>query len=281
MPREAMLHKAAVAALVLLLAGATGCSSMSRKFTFMRPDVSRKSMTQVAPDYDVRPDKRGAATLAASERVMLANARLRTGEIDQAETEARAALKQDPKSADAHTILAIIAGQRGQGAQAGVHYAKAAELAPRSGIVLNNYGAWLCENGRAAESLDWFDRALADPGYGSPASAQANAGACALKAGQAPRAERDLRLALEREPGNATALAAMAQLEFDAGRYLQARAFCERRLAAAPASADVLALAARIERQLGDNAAAARYTQQMTSQFPPAAQTQAGDRGTP
>lgn len=274
-----MPRKAATVALLALVLAAAGCSSMSRKFTFMRPDVSRKSVTQVAPDYDVRPSKRGSASLAASERLMLANARLRSGEIDQAETDAKAALKQDPKSADAHTILAIVAGQRGQDAQAGGHYAKAAELAPRSGIVLNNYGAWLCENGRAGESLGWFDRALADPGYGSPASAQANAGACALKAGQPARAERDLRQALQREPDNATALAAMAQVEFDAARYLQARAFSERRIAAAPATPEVLGLASRIEQKLGDTKAAARYTQQMTSQFPAATGAPSGEGG--
>lgn len=276
-----MPRKAAAVVVVALLVAATGCSSMSRKFTFMRPEVSRKGVTQVAPDYDVRPSRRGAARMAASERLMLANARLRTGEVGLAETEAKAALKQDPKSADAHTILAIVAGQRGQDAQAGGYYAKAAELAPRSGIVLNNYGAWLCENGRAGESLDWFDRALADPGYGSPASALANAGACALKAGQPARAERDLRQALQREPDNATALAAMAQAEFDAARYLQARAFSERRIAAAPATGDVLRLASRIEQKLGDTNAAARYTRQMTSQFPDATDAPSGERGQP
>ncbi len=264
--------------LVLALVAATGCASMSRKFTFMRPDVSRKSVTQVAPDYDVKPDKRGSARLAVSERMQLANARLRAGQFDQAETEAKAVLKLDPKSADAYSVLGLVADQRGQQAQAGVHYAKAAELAPRNGSLLNNYGAWLCGNGRAGESLDWFDRALADPGYGTPASAQANAGACAVKAGQPARAERDLRLALQREPANATALGAMTQLEFDAGRYLQARAFSERRIAAAPADADVLRLASRIEQKLGDTPAAARYMQQSTSQGPSAADVQAGDR---
>lgn len=275
-----------VAAVACVLVLATGCSSMSRKFTFMRPDVSRKGVTQVAPDYDIRGEgNRRTANMAASERLMLANARLRAGEYDQAEAEARAALKQDPKSSDAHTVLALVAGARGQDAQAGPHYAKAAELAPRSGIAANNYGAWLCGNGRAAESLAWFDRALADPAYGSPASARANAGSCALQAGDPVRAERDLRAALQATPDNPTALAAMAQLEFSMGRYLQARAFSERRLAAAPANADVLRLASRIEDKLGDTTAAARYMQQASSQGAgggsPAAAAQNANGGRP
>ncbi|REN20808.1 type IV pilus biogenesis/stability protein PilW, partial [Mycobacterium tuberculosis] len=80
--------------------------------------------------------------------------------------------------------LAAIAAQRGNDAEAGQLYAKAAELGPERGDVLNNYGAWLCAHGRPAESLVWFDRALQAPGYTTPASALANAGGCALDAGQ-------------------------------------------------------------------------------------------------
>jgi type IV pilus assembly protein PilF len=258
-------------ATVMLVSGlvfATGCASMSRKFTFMRPDLSRRDFTRTAPEYDIRPDRKGQAALDARGRLMLADQRLRAGQYDQAEVEARAALKLDPKSARAHTILAVVADSKGQPAQAGGHYAKAAALSPADGSMLNNYGAWLCSNGRAAESIAWFDRALAAPGYATPASARANAGACAVDAGQPQRAERDLRLALTQQPGNPAALAAMARLAFDAGRYMEARAFSERRLAAAPAAADNLRLASQIEQKLGDNAASARYLQQLSAQFP-------------
>lgn len=263
-----MMRLRSAAAVVLLAAvAAGGCTSMSRKFTFMRPEISRKDSRQVAPDYNVRPDdkaRRGGQT--ARDRVALAEQRMRAGRFDEAEAEARAALKADPKSPDAYTILAVLADERGQAAQAGGYYAKAAELAPGRGGVLNNYGAWLCGNGRAAESLAWFDRALADPSYPTPASARANAGACALDAGQDARADRDLRMALAQDPSNATALAAMARSAYRAGRYLEARAFSERRLAVAAPTAEILRLASQIEQKLGDNRAAARYTQQMAAQ---------------
>lgn len=265
----------ALALVAVLLAG---CASMSRKFTFMRPDVSRKDYRQVAPDYNVRADKGRSNALAARDRVALAEQRLRTGEYADAETQARAALKADPNSVEAHTILAMVAEQRGQSAQAGGYYSKAAELAPNRGSALNNYGAWLCGNGRAAESLGWFDRALADPAYATPAAARANAGACAADAGQTARAERDLRMALSQDPDNPTALAAMARNEFGAGRYFEARAFSERRLAAAAPTAEILRLASQIEQKLGDNQAAARYMQQLAAQFPSGA-VQAGEAG--
>lgn len=263
-----MRPEARVAIVVALAAGTVaGCSSMSRKFTFMRPDLSNPKYERTAPEYNLRPDKRRGA-VDALDRLALAQQRLQAGQVAEAEAEARAALKADPKSADAYAMLGLISDRQGRREQAGAAYAKAAELAPGRGATANNYGAWLCANGRAAEALPWFDRALADPGYATPAAARANAGACALDAGQPARADRDLRMALALEPDNPTALAAMARSEYAAGRYFEARAFSERRLDAAPPNPDVLQLASQIERKLGDNQAAARYLQQIAA--PPA-----------
>ena len=251
----------ATAAMLLL----AGCS----RLTFVKPNLKRHGDRPITPEYNIRDDD--AATkgrMVAGDRVAMAEQRLRAGQLDAAETEVKAALKADPKSADAYTLMGMIEEQRGLSALAGSHYAKAAELAPDRGPQLNNYGAWLCGNGRAAESLAYFDRALADPAYATPAAAMANAGSCALTAGQTVRADRDLRSALTLDPANPVALAGMAENEFRAGRYFQARAFSERRLAAASATRQVLQLASQIEQKLGDTAAAARYVQRMRAEFP-------------
>ena len=165
-------------------------------------------------------------------------------------------------------LLAGIDERRGRTQRAGESFRRAAEQAPQRGDILNNYGAWLCQQGRPAESLVWFDRALQAPGYATPAESQANAGGCALDAGQFERAERDLRAALATLPGNPVALEAMAQLSFRQGRFMEARAFAERRIAAAPATRSVLQLASQIEARLGDRAASDRYLQRIRQEFP-------------
>jgi type IV pilus assembly protein PilF len=71
-----------------------------------------------------------------------------------------------------------------------------------------------------------------------------------------------------RLPGNPVALEAMAQLSFRQGRYMEARAFAERRIAAAPATRSVLQLASQIEARLGDRAASDRYLQRIRQEFP-------------
>lgn len=236
-----------------------------------------KGSEQIAPDYSYSDSEATKKRVLVRDTLGLASQRFASGDLAEAEKQANKALKLDPASADAYTLLGAIAARRGQVAQAGAHYRRAAELAPERGEVLNNYGAWLCANGYPAEALIWFDRALAVPNYRTPASALANAGGCALKSGQSERAERDLRRALQIEPKNAYALASMAEYQYAQGQYFEARAFAERRLAAAPADASVLQLAARIEERLGDRAAASRYQQRLRAEFPQAAISSTGE----
>lgn len=270
-PRKASLPQ--VAAACIVVAGTlAGCS----RLTFIKPSTDRGDYDQVAPDYDVREDPGEAKRTLARERASAAAEALRGGDLAQASQLARQALDGDRSLAPAHTVLAIVAERQGQAKEAGEHYAAAAKLAPTQGTVLNNYGVWLCAAGKPAEALPYFDRALADHGYPTPAAALANAGTCALRAGQATRAERDLRNALAIDPAEATALAGLARLEFAAGDYLQARAFSERRLSAAAATPEVLQLASQIEQKLGDAAASARYVQRMRDEFP---QSQQAPRG--
>jgi type IV pilus assembly protein PilF len=264
---------------VLLLALFVLAGAACSRLTFVKPKLERGEYTQVAPDYQVREDAQDQKSIAALNAIGMAGQLLQQGQVEEAEVQARSAVAADPKSGDAHTILAVVLQQRGKGVEAGTEYAKAVALDPQRGTVLNNYAVWLCGNGRAAESLPLFDRALGDPSYPTPATALANAGACGLTAGQPAYADPRLRKALELDPGNAVALAALADSEYRAGHYLEARAFSERRLAAAPATREVLQLASQIEQKLGDTAAAARYVQRIKAEFPEKQTVPPGDTG--
>ncbi|MFT3762439.1 MAG: type IV pilus biogenesis/stability protein PilW [Pseudoxanthomonas sp.] len=264
-----MRLREALALAVALSLAATACS----RLTFIRAPSKIERYESKSPTYSVHDSEQTKRRMATRERLQLATQRLQGGDVATAEREAKLVLKDDPNSSGAHTILAVVAQGRGEQKAAGEHYRRAAELAPADGGSLNNYGAWLCGNGYPAEALVWFDRAIAAPGYATPGAALANAGGCALKAGQYERAGRDLRKALEYDPTNAYALASMAESEYRQGRYFEARAFTERRLAAAPANPGVLQLASSIEEALGDKAAASRYAQRLRAEFPDAANT--------
>lgn len=266
-------HKLWLLLMALVLA-TTGCS----RLTFIKPKMERKDGEEIAPSYQVKDSPEVRQRMEAERAMALATQRLQSDDLDGAERAVRAAQKAAPQSADVQTLLAVLADRHGQAKQAGEHYRRATELAPGRGAEQNNYGVWLCANGFPAEALVWFDRALQDSDYETPAAALANAGGCAAQAGQHERAERDLRQALTLDPGNAYALGAMAENEYRAGRYFEARAFVERRLAAASATADVLKLASQIEERLGDRTAAGRYVQQLRAEFPDASDAQTGGK---
>jgi len=254
--------------IAILLAGACVALAACSRLTFVKPSTERGDYDRVAPEYTIERDDRAADRAQAHAQAQVAGEALREERLADAVRAAEAALALDPGSSEAHTLLGMAAERQGRDAQAGKHYARAVELSPNRGVPLNNYAAWLCRHGREAESLPLFQRALADPGYATPAAALANGGTCALRAGQPKLAERALRSALEYDPGNVVALDALARLSFEGGDHLQARAFSQRRLAAAPATAQVLLLASQIEQKLGDSAASARYVQRIRAEFP-------------
>lgn len=266
----------AVVVFAAIVFGASACN----RLTFIKPNMERKGFEDTSPKYDFS-DKRkaGGGESAARGRVLSAQRHLEAGDVPKARDELKQALKFDPKSAEAYSLMAVLAERDGKNAEAGGYYRKAAELAPTRGAALNNYGVWLCANQRANEAMGYFDRALADAAYSSPGVALANSGACADQLGQGERADRDLRLALSLDPNNTMALGAMAKRQLRLGNAFEARAFSERRLAAGPISYEALMTASQIEQKLGDTAAAARYVQRMRAEFPDAQGSESGDGG--
>lgn len=261
-----MARYEAILAALLGAALLAGCSQLER-LTIIRPSAHIRSTTQVAPTYDVS-GRRGQRTDDAYQLMASATDYFQRGEYDQSERLLQQALHIPSAAADANTMLGMIADVRGQAAKAGKYYEAATVAAPNGAAYANNYGKWLCANGQPAKSLAWFERALGNPAYTTPVASLSNAGECAQRSGQTDRAERYWRAALGMDPKALPALAGMAQLEFDRGNYLDARAFSERWLALAPSDPAGLRLAATTEQKLGDNAAASRYLSRLQALSP-------------
>ena len=272
-------HRPRGMALVVIAVAVILASTACSRLTFVKPDLSRRSMTRTAPEVHMTPDSYDSPSAKARLLVQQGQVALSQGDLVEAGKAADKAIKTAPDDAAAHTLAALVADRRGDATVAGKHYRRAVDLAPRQGGMANNYGTWLCGNGQARESLEWFDRALSDPAYRTPAIAMANSGACAADAGDDAHSARYLAGALELDPENPVALAAMAEREFRAGDAFRARAFSQRRLAAAPADRRSLVLASQIENKLGDTKAAERYVQRLRGEFPGAPGSGNGESG--
>ena len=205
---------------------------------------------------------------AAETNVRLGQGYLAQGKLDLARDKLLRALELDPRSVDAHTVIAVLYERIGDVDRARVHYRRAAELAPESGDVQNNYATFLCKRGEYAEADKLFARALADPFYKTPAVALSNRGACALSAGQVEAAEESLRRAVQLAPDMPDALYGLARATYQRGDYLRARAFVQRYEATGRAGADGLWLGYEVERKLGNVRGANEYRQRLLAQFP-------------
>jgi type IV pilus assembly protein PilF len=95
-----------------------------------------------------------------------------------------------------------------------------------------------------------------------------NAGKCAADAGDLAKAEAYLRSGLNLAADDKRLLEQMVRLKVRQNDLMGARAFFQRREALGPPSAEMLALAIRIEQGTGDAAAAERYRRQLQSQHP-------------
>lgn len=192
----------------------------------------------------------------------------RQGRFDIAQEKLLKAIEQDDRYAPARTAMAYVLTQIGDAEGAEREYRKALALDPNDAGTHNNFGVFLCARGKTAEADKEFRTALADRNYGTPAAAWTNAGVCAQKAGDTARAEENFRQALKIDPEFPDALARIAVLTARKSDWLRTRAFLQRYERVATLTPELLLVAARTERALGDEAAARRHEQKLLREFP-------------
>jgi type IV pilus assembly protein PilF len=192
----------------------------------------------------------------------------RQGDYVLAEDKLKRAIEQDQRYAPAHMVYGFVLARRGRPAEAEAQYRIGLGLDPNDAGAHNQFGAFLCEQGRYAEGDKQFQIALRDASYVSPESVWANAGVCARRAGDLPRAEENLRQALKIQPEYAEALAQIADIAFQKQDWLRTRAFVQRYERVGPPRPELLYAAAIAERELGDTTAAGRYEAKLLRDFP-------------
>lgn len=212
---------------------------------------------------------------AARVRVELGQRYMQQGKLELAMENLQKALEYDANYVDAHTVIGALFERMGKMKEAGDHYARAAELAPKSGPANNNYGQFLCASGRYDEAQKYFVRAMDDPFFKSPDGLYTNAGTCLLEHGNGrlDEAQNDFRKALEINPNNALALYEMAKLLYAKNDYFHARAFISRFESLGQPSPEALLLARNIEVKLDHADSARDYAQRLHEQFPDSEQT--------
>lgn len=198
---------------------------------------------------------------------------MRQGQNETALNRLERALAADSRYAPAHDAMALLRARLGQNDKAEMHFKRSLEIDPQSSGALNNYGQFLCRTGRPDQAYGLFEKAVANPLYGTPEVAYANAGLCALAANDVERAESQFRAALQADPRLPVALLQMARISYDQQNYMSARGYLQRYTQAADHSAQSLWLGVRVERELGDNDAVSSYALTLKNNFPDSEET--------
>jgi type IV pilus assembly protein PilF len=212
---------------------------------------------------------------ASAVNVQLGIGYLQQNKLELASEKLSKAIKQNPDSASAHNAYAILQDRLKQYDLAEYHYKKATELDPKDSQAANNYGAFLCRNGRELEAEKYFIQATKNPLYKTPEYAYTNAAICLLKIDRVEPAREYLRKALASKSDFATALLAMADILFAEGDYEGAKLYIDRYHLVARATAKSLWLAIRNSLELDSSADVSEYAKRLQQEFPDSEEYQA------
>lgn len=182
--------------------------------------------------------------------------------------EARIALSADSNYAPAYSLLGLTHMGLNEPRLAEDNFRQALRLAPGDPEISNNYGWFLCQNGREPESISYFMAAAKNPLYPSPNKAYTNAGICSMRVKNDKAAEEYLSTALRLAPGNTQAMLGLADIAYQQGRFKEARQWTADIERIMEPTSDVLWMILRIEHKLGNREAEARYATQLRRRFP-------------
>jgi type IV pilus assembly protein PilF len=217
-------------------------------------------------------DEESDSRKAAETNTALGQGYMQREQYEIALEKLKRAVAYDTTYAPAHTVLAILYETIGELDLAEKEYAEAVKYDPDDGDINNNYGAFLCSIGKGKGADQYFLKAVKDPFYKTPEVAYLNAGNCALSEGDLDKADVFLRQSLGYNDRMPSALISMADVNYQMGKYLRARAFLQRFGSVGAWDENSLLLGYRIESKLGDAKSADRFRLELLSLFPESSQ---------
>lgn len=190
------------------------------------------------------------------------------GQLAVALEELKEAVSTDARYAPAHNMLGLVYMELLEFPQAEESFQRAFSLDQNNPEFHNNYGWFLCQRGRVDDAIKHFFTALKNPLYATPEKSYLNAGVCSIKKGDTEGAETFLLKVLKLHAQEPQALYYLSELAGRRKDYFEARNYLAQLLQTVTPGPEILWLAVRIERQLGNRDAEAGYSAQLRKHFP-------------
>ncbi len=152
-------------------------------------------------------------------------------------------------------------------------FKKALELDKNNPDYQNAYGQFLCSIQEYDKAQELFDRVIKNPTYSNAAQTYVNAGVCKKAQGKDQEAADYFIKALNINGKLPSALAEVAQYEFDKERYQRSLSYLKRYLEVAQHTPSTLWLGLRAESRLGNKNAVASYALRLEQMYPDSKET--------
>jgi type IV pilus assembly protein PilF len=143
----------------------------------------------------------------------------------------------------------------------------------------NNYAWFLCGDERVSQAMPYFEAALRNRRYQTPAKALVNAGVCSLKQKNVQAAESYFSRAFHYDPASLVTNINLTKLYFDRHEFERARLHIDLAAKHHVLDADALWLAVKIERKLGNQPAESEWVAQLRRRYPSSSEYAAYQRG--
>lgn len=216
--------------------------------------------------------QKGSDSEIARVNVDLATEYYRQGRLDYALENLKKAIRAEPESVDANTLIALVYSQIDKIALAREHFEAAAEHVSsdsnKYGQVHNNFGAFLCAHEQYLEAQEHFELAFENKLYKTPEAAYENAGLCALNRPDVVKARLYFDQALKINPNLPQALIETATLDFKEKKFAEAQLVLLHFHKVNKVVSRSLWLASQIEMSLDNKNKAQKLLAQLKRDFP-------------
>jgi type IV pilus assembly protein PilF len=244
----------------------TACST-----TYEAPQLSSPSTN----DNPVQSSSSDRAKI----RLQLAVSYFQQDQLATALKELNNAISMDPDLVDAYAVRALVYMQMRDDGKAEQDFLKVTNMAPNNPDNINNYGWFLCMNGREAQGMAMFDRVIKDRTYTQHVKALNNAGLCSLKMKNDAMAENYFADSLRLDASNPTTNLNLARLSYKKQDWTHAQFYINRLIKAEAFTPEILWLAIQINHKLNDQIAQANLAVQLKQRFPDSHENELLHRG--
>ena len=205
----------------------------------------------------------------AATRISLGLGYLKMGDMSQAKLNLEKAKKFSPNLVQVHTAFAHYYETVGEGKLAIESFEQALSIKADSADTLNNYGVFLCRQGKLAEAEVQFLKAIAVPSYLLVSESYENLASCYLQSDDFEKAEMYLHKSIHHSPNRTSTLLQMVRLQYAMGNYQESKRFLQKfERNTQRFTANSLSLAYKLYWKLGRRRTAANYANMLVKMYP-------------